>query len=201
MAFRNFANASLITGSKSSKLWDQSTFPGIFESINTIYLSSAQANVEFTNIPQNYTHLQIRALAQTSRATFGVDSLRFQFNGDTANNYSWHHLRGDGSSTEASAGTSLSYMEAQRILGTTTGGSYGGFVIDILDYRDISKYRTTRTLGGVDVNGTVGGIGGAIVFASGNWRNNTDPITSIKLYGDAANFTAKSHFALYGIRG
>lgn len=162
-------------------------------------LASAQANVEFTNIPQTYTHLQIRSLSQTSRATFGVDSLRFQFNADTASNYSWHHLRGDGSSPEASSGTSLGYMEVQRILGTTTGNSYGGFVMDILYYRDTNKFTTVRTVGGVDVNGTVGGIGGAAVFASGNWRNN-NAVTSIKLYGDAASFAANSSFALYGIR-
>jgi len=190
-------------------------FPGIFASaisghltpadagsyypLGEFTLSAAQANVEFTNIPQTYTHLQIRALAQTSRGTYGVDSLRFQFNGDTAGNYSWHHLRGDGSTPESAAGTSTSYMEAQRILGTTTGGSYGGLIIDILDYRNTDKYRTTRTIGGVDVNGTVGGIGGAAVFASGNWRNDADPITSIKLYGDAANFTANTTFALYGV--
>lgn len=172
---------------------------GSMDPIGVFTLASAQANVEFTNIPQTYTHLQIRALAQTSRATFGVDSLRFQFNADTANNYSWHHLRGDGSTTESAAGSTLGYMEAQRILGTTTGNSYGGFVMDILDYRNTNKFTTVRTIGGVDVNGTVGGIGGASVFASGNWRN-TNAVTSIKLYGDAASFTANSSFALYGIK-
>jgi hypothetical protein len=172
---------------------------GSYFPLGEFTLSAAQANVEFTNIPQEYDDLQILALARTSRGTYGVDSLRFQFNGDTTNSYSWHHIRGDGSSIESSAGTNLAYMEAQRILGTSTGGSYGAFVMDIEDYRNSNKYKTVLTMGGVDVNGTVGGIGGASVVASGNWRS-FNPITSIKLYGDAANFTSDSYFALYGVK-
>jgi hypothetical protein len=172
-----------------------------YESIATVTVGSGgAANVEFTSIPATYTHLQIRGFARTSRATFGVDALRYQLNADTGSNYSWHHLRGDGSTVESSAGTSISYMESQRILGTTTGGSFGALVMDILDYKDTNKYTTVRVLGGVDVNGTVGGIGGAVMITSGNWRN-TNAVTSIKLYGDSANFAEYSQFALYGIKG
>jgi hypothetical protein len=172
-----------------------------YESIATVTVGGGgAADVTFTSIPATYTHLQIRGFARTSRATFGVDALRYQLNADTGSNYSWHHLRGDGSATEASAGTSISYMESQRILGTTTGASFGALVMDILDYKDTNKYTTVRVLGGVDVNGTVGGIGGAVMITSGNWRN-TNAVTSIKLYGDAANFAEYSQFALYGIKG
>ena len=58
-------------------------FPGIFASaisghltpadagsmfpIGEFTLASAQANVEFTNIPQTYTHLQIRAISKNTK--------------------------------------------------------------------------------------------------------------------------------------
>lgn len=174
---------------------------GDFESIATVTVGSGgAADVTFTSIAADWQHLQIRAFARTSRATYGVDSLRFQLNTDTGSNYSWHHLRGDGSATESAAGSSTSYMECQRILGTTTGSGFGGFIMDFLDYKDTNKYTTVRVLGGVDTNGLVGGIGGAVMITSGSWRN-TAAVTSIKLYGDAANFAQYSHFALYGIKG
>jgi hypothetical protein len=91
-------------------------------------------------------------------------------------------------------------MESQRILGTTTGSGFGGIVMDLLDYKDTNKYTTVRVLGGVDTNGTVGGIGGAVMITSGSWRN-TVAVTSIKLYGDSANLAQHSSFALYGIKG
>jgi hypothetical protein len=173
---------------------------GDYESIQTVTVGSGGAtDITFTSIPSSYQHLQIRGFARTSRATFGVDALRFQLNGDTAGNYSWHHLRGDGATTESSALANSSYMESQRILGTTTGSGFGGLIIDLLDYKDTNKYTTARVFGGVDTNGTVGGIGGAVMITSGSWRN-TAAVTSIKLYGDAANFAQHSHFALYGIR-
>jgi hypothetical protein len=172
-----------------------------YESIATVTVGSGgAANVEFTSIPATYTHLQIRGFARTSRATFGVEGLRYQLNADTGSNYSWHHLRGDGSTTEASAGASISYMESQRILGTTTGASFGAQIMDILDYKDTNKYTTVRVFGGVDVNGTVNATGGAVMITSGNWRN-TNAVTSIKLFGDSANFAEYSQFALYGIKG
>jgi hypothetical protein len=171
--------------------------PTSYESIATVTVGSGgAANVEFTSIAATYTHLQLRILGQTSRSGFDVDALRFQVNSDTGSNYSWHHLRGDGSSVEAKASTTQTDMQAERALGTSTGTpSFGGIVLDILDYANTNKYKTFRLLGGVDANGS-----GAITFTSGLWRN-TNAITSIKLYGDAANFTQYSHFALYGIKG
>ena len=71
---------------------------GDFESIATVSVGSGgAANVEFTNIPNTYSHLQIRAsyLCSSNNNPYiraGGSSI------DTAGNYSWHHLYGDGSS-------------------------------------------------------------------------------------------------------
>lgn len=185
----------------SGHLWAPS---GAYDSIATVTVGAGgTANIEFTSIPSTYTHLQIRFNAQTNRGTYGVDEFRLQVNSDTGNNYARHRLAGTGSSVEANATTSTSYINSQGSIGTTTAGAafFGGGVIDILDYANTSKYKTFRTLNGADINGTIAGFGGSIGFASGLWQN-TNAITSIKMYPDAGTlWTQYSSFALYGIRG
>jgi len=50
-------------------------------------LASAQATIEFTNIPQTYTHLEIRGL---SKNTAGSGYILVEYNGDTSTSkYTW----------------------------------------------------------------------------------------------------------------
>lgn len=175
-----------------------------YESIATVTVGAGgAANIEFTSIPSTYQHLQIRFIAQTNRATYGVDEFRLQLNSDTGNNYARHRLAGTGSSVEANATTSTSYINSQGSVATTTAGSafFGAGVIDLLDYANTNKYKTVRTLNGADINGTIAGYGGSIGFASGLWQN-TNAITSIKMYPDVGTLWSQySSFALYGIKG
>jgi len=153
-------------------------------------------DVTFSSIPQGYKHLQIRALARTTRNDASVDTVYYRFNGDTGNNYNVHTLSGNGSSA------SSSYYGAPTVLwgpfSTPTAQSSANMfsvsIIDILDYTNTSKYTTTRMLGGTDTNG-----GGSIDVFSGLWKN-TAAITSIRLFAEG-NFSSGSHFALYGIKG
>jgi hypothetical protein len=162
---------------------------GDFESIATITAGSAVPSIEFTSIPQTYTHLQIRGIARNSTSTSNV---RMQFNSDTAANYSWHELYGDGSSTGVGAGTSVSFIYLGSQI--ATADSFSPQIIDILDYANTNKYKTTRNLNGYENNSA--GLSG---FNSGNWRSNS-AITSIKIYPAANNFTQYSTFALYGVK-
>jgi hypothetical protein len=180
------------------------TVSNSYESIATVTVGSGgAANIEFTSIPSTYQHLQIRFIAQTNRATYGVDDFRLQLNSDTANNYARHRLGGTGSSVEVNATTSTSYINSKDTVATTTAGSafFGAGVIDLLDYANTNKYKTVRTLSGADINGTIAGFGGSIGFASGLWQNN-NAITSIKMYPDVGSLWSRySSFALYGIKG
>jgi hypothetical protein len=175
------------------------------EPIATTLLASAATTITFSNIPQTYKHLQIRYLGQTNRGTYGIDNSKIQFNGDTGSNYSWHVLSGDGSSTTAfsGAGTSQTFIKSgDRDLSTTTvSNTFGVGIIDILDYANVYKYKTTRSLSGEDINGTVAGFGGGVSLSSGLWMN-TAPITSIAFnVANGTQFTTNSRFSLYGIRG
>lgn len=116
-----------------------------------------------------------------------------QFNSDTGSNYSWHVLYGTGASALAAGGGSNSFMYASNIASATS--NFTGGVIDILDYASTSKYKTMRTLGGYDANGS-----GEIALFSGLWQS-TSALTSIKLYPNSSGtYSQYSHFALYGIK-
>jgi hypothetical protein len=173
-----------------------------FESIATATVGAGgQANVEFTVIPATFTHLQIRCFAQTNRGTYGTDSVLLQLNTNTSSNYSRHNLLGDGSAASASGNANVDKIYVAEF-GTTTGSSFGGAVIDILDYTSTSKNKTVRTLGGVDLNGTVAGYGGYITLTSGLFFATPAAVTSIKIFPNVGTqFNQYSSFALYGIKG
>lgn len=198
MTLRKFSTSSISTGTKSSKLWDGETFPGYFESIATVVVgSSGAANVEFTSIAADWTHLQVRALVRTDRSDY-QDTVATQFNGDTGSNYSFHYVVGNGSAASANAGASQSYAWGGLIAGGSNAAStFGTFVMDVLDYRNSNKNKTIRTLSGTNNNDAGNG---RMLLMSSAWYN-TNAITSIKLYpAFGTNFSQYSHFALYGIR-
>ena len=157
---------------------------------------SGAANVEFTNIPSIYTHLQIRGLVRTNRASTG-DWLEITFNGDTAANYMDHYLSGNGTAASAGAQINRNWINIDRWPGANSSANiFGAMVLDILDYQNTNKFKTVRNLSGNDQNGS-----GEIHFSSGAWRS-TNAITSIKLdVGAGTIFTQYSQFALYGVKG
>jgi hypothetical protein len=176
---------------------------GAYESIATVTVGSGgQSTVEFTSIPSTYTHLQIRYIGLTNRATFGIDDLNMRLNSDTGSNYSSHRLYGNGATASSDAsGPSATSMVGISYSGTTVSSYPGTAVIDILDYANTSKAKTVRSLSGIDVNGLIGGVPGYMFFTSGAWYN-TSAITSISLYSStSSNFQQYSQFALYGIKG
>ena len=180
------------------------SIPTSFDSIQAVTIGTGgQSTVEFNSIPSTYTHLQVRVFGQTNRSTYGLDSVLFSVNNDTSgSNYTYHLLQGDGS-TPSSAGRTGTDTTAQFAwaLGTTTGSNWGIGIIDILDYANTNKYKTIRSAGGVDTNGTVGGIGGTVGMGSNLWLN-TAAITSIRIQPFVGGlFSQNSSFALYGIKG
>jgi len=174
-----------------------SSFPAVtnsYESIATVTVSTAVSSISFTSIPSTYKHLQIRELSQIN-VTGASKDVYMRFNSDTGANYSMHVLLGNGTSASTAASTSATYIELATT-GTTAGASvFSGGVIDILDYANTNKYKTTRSITSWDGNGT-----GVVFFYSGNWRS-TSAISTITLTASTGSFTANSSFALYGIKG
>ena len=146
--------------------------------------SGSTSSVEFTNIPQTFTHLQIRLFAKTA-STAAFDSIAMNING--ASGEARHDVYGTGASVGSSnAGTSLFVY---------VGGSaqFGVGIIDILDYTNTNKTKVSRSICGVDNNGS-----GLVALTSG-LKLSTTAISSLTFIAGVPNLAAGSRFDLYGI--
>lgn len=168
-----------------------------YESIATTTVGvGGSASITFSGISGSYSHLQIRGNVKSNRASGINDGIVVQFNSDTGTNYTRHRLFGDGSTAQAGANTaqngSLLYAGSGALTGTSV---FGAFVMDLIDYSNTNKYKTMRSLDGVDGNGS-----GYVALDSGLWLN-TAAITSVTFTPQSGTlFTQYSSFALYGIK-
>jgi hypothetical protein len=175
----------------SGHLWAPS---GAYDSIATVTVGAGGASsIAFSSIPSTYTHLQIRGILGVASAGT-TNYLQMTYNGVGGTSYSGHVLFGNGSSAGANAGNgaSSSSIFAGSVSNATT--TFGGVVVDILDYANTSKYKTSRHLVGMDSNGS-----GSMELISGLFMN-TSAISSITFTG-STNFPQYSTLALYGIKG
>lgn len=153
--------------------------------------AAGASSVSFTNIPNTYSHLQVRFISKISAA----DDVVMRFNGDTANNYRNHILYGDGSSAIAGVPFTNAYSAA-ALYYTNSSSVFAAGVVDILDYTSTNKNKTMRFLGGWDNNGS-----GNIDLASALWFKTPEAITSVTLKPVTASFSQYSQFALYAVKG
>jgi len=163
--------------------------------IATKTLNSATSSIVFNNIPQTFTHLQIRAFGRGDVSFSSGLSFYVQLNGDaTAANYNLHALFGEGSSAYSSSSLSTGTLSLQQVfadLGATTG-IFGVGICDLLDYTNTNKYKTARFIGGHDNNGS-----GRASFGSGCWFS-TAAINQVTISTDG-NLVAGTTVQLYGI--
>lgn len=186
MAIRSLKSGSF---SRSTQVGNSIILPGDYESIATLTGNGSSTSLTFTSIPSTFTHLQIRAFGRNS-------SGYIRFNSDTGSNYARHRIRGNGTTVTAAGSVSQPEMFGFELPNSGDPANiYGVGILDILDYANTNKYKTIRSLTGVDMNGS-----GDVWFFSGLWMN-TAAISSITIYSPAAAPTTATSFALYGIRG
>jgi hypothetical protein len=156
--------------------------------------SGNAAELEFTNIPQEYTHLQLRIFGRGNTSfSEGLSTYMF-INNDGGNNYSWHRMRGNGSSVFSDVGTSVGAISIQATVGDTgVSNVFGVSIIDILDYANTSKNKTIRVIGGVDRNGS-----GNACLISGSWRS-TAAVNQLRVITDSNTWLQGTRIDLYGI--
>ena len=171
---------------------------GVFESIATITLNSSTSLLSFASIPQTYKHLQLRVIGKTDRV-LNRDSFRIQFNSDaTTSNYRTHFIVGDGTSPGSAEEGNTAGGVYYRLTGNSGATDiFGASIIDILDYTNTNKYKTTRCFGGEDVNGT----NGEVYLGSSVWMSSSAITSFLVVPNIGTNFMQYSSFALYGIKG
>lgn len=155
-------------------------------------LASATATVTFSTIPSGYTDLVLVANPKSSRTT--TTQVKLTFNSDTASNYSWTRLLGDGSAASSARASSQAYVEVGYIAGNTGTVQPDMFVLNIQNY---SNTTTNKTL--LSRWQSMNAANQYVAAVVGLWRS-TAAITSITLTSDTSNFEVGSTFTLYGIK-
>jgi hypothetical protein len=155
-----------------------------YVALATQTLGTAASSVTFSSISQGYTDLKLVMNASYS----SEDYTCFQFNGDTATNYSETPIVGNGSSVSSGRAANRAFIFTQAVAGTSVP-----FMVqsNFMNYSNSTTYKTVLSRSDCasrDVTASVG-----------LWRS-TAAITSIKVYGlTGANFQVGSTFSLYGI--
>lgn len=157
--------------------------------------SGGVSEIVFSGLPTGgqYTHLQLRMSLKADATTNGTPVL--VYNNDTSTIYTYHQLKGDGSSASAYS-PGANYGGTWYINGGQSADQYGAYITDILDYASTTKAKTIRTLAGFDNNGS-----GSIFLVSTAYMNVSNPITSLKLTVQSGNISQYSNISLYGVRG
>jgi hypothetical protein len=168
-----------------------------YESIATVS-AGGSSSISFNPIASTYKHLQLRYLAGSNNGA-GSDQVILRFNSDASSaNYTTHYLQGNGSGASAYGFGTGGFAGAYLDKGLTGDSSvtFGGGIVDLLDYSNTNKYKTMRALDGYDSNGS-----GTVTLQSALWLN-TAAISSITIVlNSGSTFRSNSSFALYGIKG
>ncbi len=166
--------------------------PATYEPIATTTLGSAAASITFSSISSAYTDLRL-IIANYSTAT-GTQDLCLRFNSDSATNYSFTQITGDGSS--ASSGRGSNYNRAVVSPGswseslTTLSGMV---IVDIFSYTG-STFKTL--LASTSANQIAVGYA---IYSANLWRS-TSAINSITILNSGSvNIKASTSATLYGI--
>lgn len=160
--------------------------------IQHIELSSDQASITFSSIPQTYTDLYLVHSLRTNRAAL-VEPIGLVLNNNGSNRSS-RQLEGDGASVYSSTTTDL--LGGNAAGNTATASTYGNSAIYIFNYT--SSNAKSISIDGVSESNTATLFFGRIAAAL--W-NDASAITSIQLTMRAGgtNFLAGSSVSLYGI--
>ena len=187
---------------KFNTVWDGTSAVSSMDAIGVVPLTATANDVTFSNIPQNYTHLQLRVFAKTGRTGANYSNGWIQFNGVTTTTYNYHTMEGDGRpyvSVGGEATVNGIYFARCAGIGSMNSNIFGFSIIDIADYTNTNKNKTTKTIHGYEACLGASSISGIPSINSGLWRS-TAAITSIRIYSTDTPWQINSHFALYGIK-
>lgn len=188
---------SPILGIVASSHYTQAFTPtGSYDSLASYTVpSGGVSSITFSGFPTDgtYKHLQLRMI--TSSADGDTEGY-IEYNGDyTSSNYYYHRLFGNGSVAGSGAGTGSYIFNGWQ---TGLSGSYVASVVDIIDYTNTSKLKTTRCLTGFDTNG---GSNSSWIASNSTLWNSTAAINQIRVRMNSNNFNQYTQVSLYGVKG
>jgi hypothetical protein len=158
-----------------------------YVALATNTLSSAAASVTFSSISGSYTDL-VLVCAVVSSTT--ADDIWLRYNSDTASNYSWTNLSGNGTTAISDRFSSQTYFRITRN-GYTSTTLPTNHIINIQNYSNTTTKKTSLVRSNNSAIGT-----DAVV---GLWGATPAAISTILVSMASGNFATGSTFTLYGI--
>lgn len=159
-----------------------------YKPIATTTLSSSVASYTFSSIPSNYTDL---ILAMSASITTAGNTIRIQFNGDTAGNYSYTALGATSGGPLGTRGSNTIFLPFWVFNGAAAN-QISANVVNINNYSNTTTFKTSIIRANYGDNGEATGL-------IGLWRS-TAAISSISIFSSAGNLGSGSQFTLYGIQ-
>ena len=144
---------------------------------------SGQSSITFSSIPSTYTDL---ILIWNGTSNAAQDTI-LRYNGDTASNYSWTRLIGNGSAASSS--------RVSNATSTVGGWADSGQVANIVQIQNYSNTTTFKT-GIVRSNAVTAGY---VLSWVTLWRS-TAAINSIYIQPDSGGTFNNGNITLYGIK-
>lgn len=153
--------------------------------LGTFTATSSIASITFSSISQIYQDL-VCVVTATNDSTPAV--LRMTINGDTANNYTWLSMSGDGSGAYSGTGT-INYIRCSNLAYVDTTTNFNS-IIHLMDYSATNKHKTALVRAN---NATRASEAFADKWAS------TSAINEIRFNLSTGYILAGSTFKLFGI--
>lgn len=153
-----------------------------YEPIQTQTLANTATSLTFSSIPQTYTDLQVVVNGFVSASG---DAIHIQVNSDTATNYSWTRIYGDGTTASSDRGST----QNKATLGLM-GNGQSALIVQLLNYSNTTTNKTFLGRSAAD---------NFVQLGVGLWRN-TAAINSVTVLTGGQTFQIGAIFSLYGIK-
>jgi hypothetical protein len=155
-------------------------------------LSLGASSIEFTNIPQFYSDLVILSSARTDRGAIDIDGIGIEFNNITTG-YTRKVFRGDGASV-------ATFDSSSAFIGLSTAALSGANIFSN-NVCYITNYASTTAKSFSYDSVLENNQTGAYQDMAAQLWNNSQPITSIRLFSATGNFNlvAGTTISIYGI--
>jgi len=175
---------------------------GDFEAIATIEGTNSSKELVFNSIPNTYKHLMIRGIGNQNHGGNDYGNFGIRLNNYSGSTYTAHMQRSyyDGSTGNAQtvnlSGYDYAFCGIAKLAPDSSDLWVGASVFTILDYTS-SKTKTVRCISGFGFN-TNRGIMQHGISTSTDF---TSSVNSITVWSSNSNWTSKTKFSLYGIKG
>lgn len=157
--------------------------PSALVPLATTTLASSSATVTFSSISGAYRDLRI-----VFQGTMTADTnIGIRINSDTAGNYNWVYMYGDGTNTSSSTQSNVT----DGYVGRQLSGTIGQTTVDIMDYTATDKHKTYLSRSN-NTNSMTAAV-------AGRWAN-TAAVTTVQLMNPTGTtFAAGCVVSLYGV--